>query len=224
MLEIHNQKSQAELISASALMKSVGILAFAFPIIVVLVAAIFQNCELIQNSISAYYHTVSRNVFVGVLCSIAFSLFAYKGYDSLDNILANVGALCALGIAFFPTSVGKPFTGCIPKAIETGIDGKIHFICAAVLFILLGYFSAFMFTKSGSTMTKQKIKRNTIYKICGYLIFFYIFVLILYYFVLRNNFPAISNYRPVYVMETLSLWTFATSWLTKGGFFFKDVN
>lgn len=222
MINFKNEKERAELISAKSLMLSIGILAFTFPILLIVNAAILGDCELIQNSISAYYHTISRNIFVGSICAIAFCLFAYKGYSELDNLLANLASILALGVAFFPTSVSAPFTDCLKQSIDTGIVGTLHFISAAALFILLGCFSAFIFTRSKTDTTEQKKKRNLVYKICGYLIFIFILLITIYFTVLKKKFPSISNFRPVYWLETFSLWAFGFSWLTKSGVILKD--
>lgn len=222
MLNFQNEKENAELISSEALMFSIGMLAFGFPILLIAVAAVINNCEIIQNSISAYYHTISRNIFVGSICSIAFCLFAYKGYSPLDNLLANLASILALGVAFFPTSISEPFTDCLDAALDNGMIGNLHFISAAALFILLGCFSAFIFTRSKGDLTPNKIKRNRIYKSCGYLIFLFIFLITLYFTVLKVKFPDLATLRPVYWLETFSLWAFSFSWLTKSGLVYKD--
>lgn len=224
MFDFKNESENPQLISAEGVMLSIGVLAFVFPILLIVVAAVLENCGLIQNSISAYYHTISRNVFVGSICAIAFCLFAYKGYCQLDNILANIASFFALGVAFFPTSIRKPFTDCLDKVLDNGTVGTLHFISAAALFILLGCFSAFIFTRSkpNTTLSKNKIKRNRIYKVSGYLIFFFILVMTLYFKVFSVKYPEISNYRPVYWLETFCLWSFAISWLTKSGIIYPD--
>jgi hypothetical protein len=47
------------------------------------------------------------------------------------------------------------------------LSGWIHNISAVLFFGLLAYNVLFLFTKSGGEMTKNKKKRNLIYKICG---------------------------------------------------------
>ncbi len=222
MLQFTNQRNSAELISAKALMLCIGLLAFALPILLILTAVVLDGCELVQNSISAYYHTVSRNLFVGSICSIAFCLFAYKGYSDLDNLLANAASILALGVAFLPTSVSGPFTDCLQNAIDMKLIGKLHFISAGALFILLGIFSAFIFTKSGGNMTDSKRRRNLIFRVCGYLIFACIVLLTAYFLFLKDRFLNLADMRPVFWIETICLWSFAVSWLTKSGIILKD--
>ena len=59
-----------------ALRKSIGFLAIALPFVVSLGALIFFQTGL-QKSISSYYHTDMRDVFVGTLCVIGFFLLSY---------------------------------------------------------------------------------------------------------------------------------------------------
>lgn len=44
----------------------------------------------LQNSISAYYYTPARAIFVGCMFLVGFSLIAYKGHDWSEDFLLNV--------------------------------------------------------------------------------------------------------------------------------------
>jgi len=222
MSNLKEKKAIPELISAKSLMLSIGVLAFIFPILLIIASMIVGDCESIQGSISAYYHTISRNLFVGTLCAISFCLFAYKGYSETDNLLATVAASLALGVAFFPTPVDISGTNCITESVSNGLIGNLHFISAALLFVLLGYFSAFLFTKSKGEMTKQKAIRNSIFKVCGYSIFAFILLIAAYILKLKELIPSLVEIRPIFWLETLALWAFSFSWLTKSGVIYKD--
>jgi hypothetical protein len=222
MLKIINKSDHPHLISPKSLMITIGILGFALPVMLIIGAAILQNCELIQNSISAYYHTIMRNLLVGVLCAVALCLFAYKGYGPYDNIAGNLASLFAVGVAFFPTSIGAPFTLCLPVEIDSGSFNTFHFISASLLFLTLAFFSLKLFTKGEKNPTDRKKIRNVIFKICGYLILLFIALIALYLFVLADKFPDLARIRPVFWLEALSLWAFSFSWLTKGGICWPD--
>lgn len=56
------------------------------------------------GSISAYYHTPMRDVFVGSLFAIGTSLYLYKGYTTAEDIVLDVAGICAVCIALLPTS------------------------------------------------------------------------------------------------------------------------
>src|ERR1700744_932378 len=59
-----------------------------------------------QSSLSSYYYTPMRNLFVGSLCAIGVFLVSYDGYDLADRTITDVAGLCTICIAFFPTAPG----------------------------------------------------------------------------------------------------------------------
>ena len=222
--ELINMEStkKASPISGRALQLIIGILAFLLPLTLIIGAAILDDCQLVQNSISAYYHTIMRDFFVGTLCAVGVSMFAYYGFNTFENRVANVAALAALGVAFFPTSVGEPATDCLKIPIENGIISTFHFISAGLLFSLLAFFSLVLFTKTGGDMTSRKKIRNKIYNYCGYLIIICIVAIAIYSFLPENIVDKIEDYKPVFYLEALALGSFSISWLTKGEAFLGD--
>ena len=62
------------------LRKTIGLLGIVFPFLLCLGGLIVFKTG-IQYSISSYYHTGMRDVFVGTLCIIGFFLLSYRGYD-----------------------------------------------------------------------------------------------------------------------------------------------
>lgn len=220
---IKENNASPQLISYQTLRKAIGILGILLPIILVVGSVVCGGCEEIQSSISSYYHTNMRNIFVGIICAIALFLFAYKGYDKTDNLAGDLACIFALGVAFFPTSVTEPLTQCMTDSSGTKIISNIHFISAALFFIVLAYFSIFLFTKGSKNPTKRKLKRNILYKVCGYIILASILLIALYSLVFKEMFPKLQNYDPVFLLETLALWAFGTSWLTKGEAIFNDL-
>ena len=137
-----------------------GVLAVALPVILALWGFALCECIEIQKSISDYYSLRTRDAFVGILFVIAWFLFTYRGYDEWDNIAGYLGCLFALGVAFFPN------TGEVWEA-------TLHFISAAALFLVMSFFSIFLFTKSDKpreSWTPEKRVRNKIYVACGVVI------------------------------------------------------
>lgn len=186
----------------------VGVLGVTLPIILVLGCLIFREDEVIQRSISMYYYTHMRNALVGILCAVALFLFVYKGYDYKDDIAGYFAGIFALLVAFCPA--------------EDSFTRIIHLVSAVLFFLTLAYFSLFLFTKGSDNPSKQKLLRNKIYKICGFIILGCVVLLILY-FVLPLSFrDKISDYKPLFWLEALALWAFGFSWLLKGKFLLKD--
>jgi len=167
--------------------------------------------EIIQESISHYYYTGMRNVFVGALCAVALFMFFYSGYDKRDDWVGHIAGFFALVVAWFPTTEVGP----------SNWIGKIHFASATVFFLTLAVFSLFLFTKTkkGSDPTPQKLKRNKIYIICGVIMIACLIAIVIY-----KNFIQADNSESSFVFwaETVALVAFGVSWLTKGETIYPD--
>ncbi|WP_433207035.1 hypothetical protein ACQP00_40590 [Dactylosporangium sp. CS-047395] len=57
-----------------------------------------------RGSLSEYFYTGMRDVFVGALCVTGLFLLTYKAFEhNLDNLLSHVAGVAALGVALFST-------------------------------------------------------------------------------------------------------------------------
>jgi hypothetical protein len=65
------------------------------------------------GSISAYYYTPARTIFVGSLCALGAALIAYKGHSPEEDVLLNFSGLMAFVVAMVPT---VPDNLCGPNA------------------------------------------------------------------------------------------------------------
>ena len=65
------------------------------------------------GSISAYYYTPARTVFVGSLCALGASLIAYRGHSPEEDVLLNFSGFMAFVVAMVPT---VPDGTCGPNA------------------------------------------------------------------------------------------------------------
>ncbi len=213
-------------ISYLTLRKAIGILGILFPVVLVIGSIAVSGCNAIQGSISNYYHTEMRNVFVGILCSIALFLFSYKGYKTIDNIAGNLAGLFALGVAFFPTPPESPFPQCnIQPSSNNPLVGDIHFLSATCLFAILSFFSLYLFTKSSESpvTNPQKLRRNKVYRWCGRVMIACIVLIAVYKIFLSGKYPEINGLNLIFWLETFALWAFGISWLTKGEAILKDI-
>jgi hypothetical protein len=112
------------------------------------------------DSMSGYYYTDMRNIFVGSLCALGVFLVAYYGYDNVDLWVTNIAGFGAIGVAFCPTkpAVCAPGTTGCPASSVTRLSasqqavGDIHLFFAAVTFLALGVM-ALRFAKGGETPT-----------------------------------------------------------------------
>lgn len=192
------------------LRKAVGVLGILLPFLVSLGALLIFQTSL-QDSISAYYYTGTRNVFVGTLWAIGIFFFSYKGYERKDDVAGDMACVFAIGASLFPTA---------PECESCNYNhlaSDLHWVFAALLFLTLSYFSLFLFTKTDATKTptRQKLQRNTVYKACGYTMLACI-LLILPVKLVPDIAAATEKYDPVFWLEAITIVAFGVSWLTKG--------
>lgn len=199
---------------------AIGLIGFAFPIILIIGDFLLTGSG-IRTSISFYHHTVMRDVFTGMLFVIAALLSSYKGYDSIDNIISHLGCAFAIGIAIFPC-VSNPNQAALSTAAST--LHILHFISAVLFFLTLVYFCLFLFIKTDVEKPdpNRKRARNRIYKISGYTMLSCIFILAIYFLFLDKKLAGLEKINPVFWLETIMLWAFGLSWLTKGQAILKD--
>lgn len=216
-----------QIISYNTLRRAIGFCGLLLPVLVVFGGFITNTQETVLPSISDYYFSRMGDVFVGVLCAVSFFLFCYRGHANLDNILANLAATFALCVALFPTSTDldrNVHTGLI--AYE-GAAAAIHFTSAVLFFLILAFFSIQLFTRTTGEPTPQKMRRNRIYRVCGWVMIASL-LLLAGFFVARHLTPDApwvtvpQSIRIVTVLETVMLWSFGISWLTKSQAIFAD--
>jgi len=213
-----NQQSGPQdslVLSYLGLRKAVGIIGVALPFVLSFGKILLQSPG-IENSISAYYYTDVRNVFVGSLCAIGVFLMSCRGYDRGDAIAGYLACAFAVGVALFPTTPGKDATS------QEKLIGILHLSFAALFFLTLAYFSLVQFTKTarGATPTPRKRQRNTVYRVCGCTILACILSIVVV------KLPSVETLAqqltPVFWLESLAIVAFGVAWLTKGETILKD--
>ena len=219
--------SGSVVMSYLTLRKVVGLLGVSLPFILLFGAPIVFNTGKIEESISDYYHTGMGDVFVGTIFVIGTFLLSYKGYEKKDDRAGDLACFFAVGLALFPTSPSDPST-------FEQIVGYAHAVFAALFFLTLAYFSLCLFTKTEKNKppTKQKRRRNQIYRVCGYTILVSVVLVIIYYALekfepdlpsyLTNLTQVLGAYKPVFWLEALLVVAFGVSWLTKGEAILRD--
>ena len=113
----------------------VGVVVLLFTALLIEVAG--DSWDLLP-SISAYFYTPVRSVFVGSLVAAAFLLVAVRGRPGLEDGLLNLGGMLLPVVAFVPTPVsGQCPTGgrCIPDEFVPGVEVSM----GALLIVGLGH-------------------------------------------------------------------------------------
>jgi hypothetical protein len=223
----------------SFLQKVIGLIAVTLPVIIVggdlLVDRIDDdplNSKIPLGSISIYYYERTGGYFVGSLFALAVFFLSYdirpRAGRTADNLLSTFASVMAIGVALLPTSsAGSRARG------GAQVIGTIHLVCAATLFALLAIFSLYQFTKTGGEVTQEtpwgerlmrifrttpghdehmtpnKRRRNTVYRVCGWII-----VVCIAMVVVSN----IADLDLLFWCESVAVIAFGVSWLVKGGF------
>jgi hypothetical protein len=208
-------------ISYMTLRKMVGYISILLPVLMVAGGQLMPARE-VRDSISAYYYSNMRDLFVGLLCMVGVFLYSYRGYDWIDDLLTSLSGLLALGVALFPTRSGEK----IPIAVgifqlNDFVSSFVHYTCAALLFVSLASISTFLFTRTADprTMTRQKKARNHVYTACGTIMFAALLLCGVF------SLPMLKSAASPYLLlggETICLWAFGISWLVKGEAILSD--
>jgi hypothetical protein len=201
-------------LSYLGLRKSIGIIGMTLPLVLVFGRMILESPGIL-DSISAYYYSVMRDIFVGSLCAIAVFLFSYR-YEIQDDIAGNLAGAFAIGVAIFPTA---PNVGATAQQV---MIGWFHLLFAAGFFSTLAFFAIVLFRKTDPNKkpTRQKQQRNIVYLCCGIAIVVFL-VLIIAVHLLPSN-PWLQPLHPIFWFETLAIMAFGIAWFVKGETILRD--
>ncbi len=200
MLQRRTTQTNELVISYLLLRKIVGWIGMLLPFVLLIGNAAMSASR--PDSMSGYYYTPMRNIFVGALCALGVFLIAYDGYDGMDKWITNVAGFGAIGVAFCPTKPSGPVSA------AQNVVGDFHVGFAICTFTALGLM-ALRFAKG-----KQPRLETTAYYACGSLIFACVLL------ALASNFlpPSLNAKWPVlFILEATAVVAFGVSWFVKGG-------
>lgn len=207
-------------ISYLKLRKAIGWLGLLMPVIVRWGAKLLEKIPS-HDSISAYYYTSMRDVFVGILAAIGVFLFCYRGPSKQDNILTNIAGLCAIGIGLLPTEpiyhelISSRFLTSSAECYSNHGPLGFHIYVVAAFFLIISYLAIFRFPKpSQPYITKQKLSRNKIYVACGIVMVLMLIAIV--------AIKAIAPKQSIFWPETVAIVAFGIAWLVKGQMILKD--
>jgi len=220
-MSTENPPNAELVISYLTLRRAIGYLGILMPIIIRLGAYLFEGIPS-NDSISAYYYTVMRDVFVGTLFANGVFLFCYRGPDTQDNVLTNIAGLSAVAIGLFPMdpSYNQIILDRFSKINDPGCyqnHGPLgyHIYAVGTFFVILSYLAIFRFTKSNQPqITKQKKSRNKVYIVCGIVMLICLGAIV--------AIKATSKPSSIFWPETIAIAAFGIAWLVKGQAVLKD--
>ena len=217
-----NSVERDYVVSYLTLRQMIGWIGLLMPFAVRLGAYAFEGIPS-TGSISAYYYTGMRDVFVSTLVLIGALFACYRTPSWRDNLLATVAGIAAIGIGLFPMhpSYAAEIISKHPDIasgkcyLNRGLLG-FHFLFVSIFFALACYLVYFRFSAfTPPNPTPQKRVRNRVYKICG-AIMAVSSLAIAYTVVARDG-------ESIFWPETVAVVSFAIAWLVKGQtIFLKD--
>jgi hypothetical protein len=193
-------------LSYLGLRRAVGAIGMALPFTLA-IGGLLVNGVGVQPSISDYYHTGMRDVFVGSMCAMAVFLCSYR-YGRVDAVAGTVAGVAAVGVALFPTSPGG-----LPGPQDA--VGVVHLVCAATFFLTLAFFCLVLFTRTHPDVppTPEKRLRNAVYRACGWLILLGVAGAALSPLLPEDLVAAV---HPVFWAEAVAVEAFGVAWFVKG--------
>ncbi|MGH3785022.1 MAG: DUF998 domain-containing protein [Pseudonocardiaceae bacterium] len=195
------------------LRRAIGVIGLALPVVLI-IGELFVDGGDLLNSLSGYYYSDMRDVFVGSMCAIGIFLLSYRGYGPIDDIAGNVAAVAAIGLALFPTTPGGPTR-------TDQIIGVLHLVFAAVFFLTLAFFCLSLFTKTDKAHpTQRKLQRNRIYVASGWIILLCLALIVLFGWLFDEAAPL----HPVLWLESAATLAYGVAWLTKGEAILGDLS
>jgi hypothetical protein len=199
VLQRRTTQTNELVISYLLLRKTVGWIGMLLPFVLIVGNVVMSASR--PDSMSGYYYTPMRNVFVGALCALGVFLIAYDGYDNVDRWITNIAGLCAIGVAFCPTKPSGPLS------TAQNVVGDIHVFFAVCTFTALGLM-ALRFTKGCQVRVE-----TTAYQVCGAMILACVVLA-----AASNLLPSadFANWPVLFILEATAVVAFGISWFVKG--------
>lgn len=188
--------------------QTLGLMGLTLPIMLSIGG--FLSGSAIEPSISDFYHTGMRNLFVGALTPIGIFLISYKGWKGLGKITM-VAGLAAIGVAFFPNEGPDVL---LREAGQSRAVAIMHYVSALTFFVCLGLFCFVVFPSDATRAQRRAFFR------CGYAILLStVLVTICSYFKVQGPVgpqTLVMEANLVFWFESIGVWGFAVAWLLKG--------
>lgn len=199
--------------------QALGYLGIALPFLLI-VTGLTSNARL-EPSVSDFFHTLNRDIFVGTMTAISIFLLVYDGYERSDgewlsdNYITTIAGIAGLGVAFFPNeSPSGQMTTLTQQFVGIGISPFVHYTSCLVFFYCMGHICMFKFSKTSN------LARRKWYRTCGWIILASgILVGGVSYLKLAGSTEVkqvVLNYNLVFWIEAVGVWAFSSAWLVKG--------
>ncbi|WP_051451698.1 hypothetical protein [Actinospica robiniae] len=196
------------------LRRAIGLIGALLPVVLPLGYALSTGHWRLLASMSSYYYSDMRNVFVGSLCAVGVFLICYR-YRHWDDVFATIGGACAIGVAVCPTRPG----GATRLAATVGV---LHVVFAALFLVNMALMCWFLFTltdRPAGQRTSAKNARNLVYRVCAVLVVVFTALAGLSSFTSQSFGDRV---HPLFWCEALATFAFGFAWFVKGETLLQD--
>jgi hypothetical protein len=166
-----------------------------------------------QTSISSYYHTSMRDIFVGSMITLGSFLLFYQGITKKENFALNCAGILAAIVALTPTELTKAAgqVKCetfIMRSINEITASYVHGVSAMLFFFAIAYVCI------ATSKTEINHKYQNIYNFlgAGMIIFPIASALLLHFFKETSSL--------IYFVELAAVVVFSAYWIVKT----KEIN
>ncbi|MFC7550873.1 hypothetical protein [Plantactinospora sp. GCM10030261] len=201
----------------------VGVFGILLPVIMIMGEwLVLRGGVRVRGSLSAYYHSSMRDLFVATLAVTGVLLATYLAAEprTREFWYSLIAGVAVLGVAFLPTerpglldgaarcgSTPMP-SGCSPAQQQFGEEttATLHFACAAIFILSLARISS-LFARDAARHRARGIA--VVQRICSGII------VVAVVGVVAGELLDLELWRitPLYAGEVVSVWAFGISWL-----------
>lgn len=197
---------------------SIGVLGLLLPFIL-LFGGIMEESG-IEPTISDFFHTTYRDIYVGILCAVGVFLISYRGYKREpgeiidDDWLATAAGISAFGMAFFPTaSRSGEIATMSQRYAGLEVTPIVHYLFALVFFSSLAGFCFIKFARTA------RPARRRVYIMSGWIILLSLLctsvAAVFKNFIGGQGAHFVLEYKLIFWFEAIGIWAFGLSWLAK---------
>lgn len=192
---------------------AIGVIGVILPFALYVGGSFLDHSWKPRGSLSAYYHSGARDLFVGCLCSVGLFLLTYMIFHrNWDNLFSIIAGVAAGGVALFPTGGGTRLTA-LQEQFGEGHVKLVHFLCTGFFIGSLALISVAFGWREGRredrTPAEHRKWRRFHYACAG------LIVLAVLYIILTKVSHVGDDYS-LLVGEVVAVLAFGVSWLVKG--------
>ena len=201
----------------------VGGLGLALPLLLLLGDLALNAGEFaFRGSLSAYYHSGARDVFVSILTATGILLVTYKITElNRDNLLSFIAGIAAIGVAFFPTGIptdGNASLTPLQEKLGEGLTKGLHYGFAALFILSLGLL-CYDFAKRERARTQARIGHDARFSPTFWYRFHLIAAIAIVgaiVFIVATQLLNVIDAYSILIGEVVVTLAFGLSWLAKG--------